>query len=73
MGPTIGERSFKSPKIIIISSYSPVYGEFKNLCFVSIAQRVRVSRAFFYNAVDVKEIIAILFAKPSSYMSAQLT
>ena len=32
-----------------IPSYSPDHGEFENLCFVSVAQWVRV---FAYNAVD---------------------
>jgi len=37
MGPEISKGSFKSPKTIYVSSYLPCYGEFKNLCFISLA------------------------------------
>jgi len=30
------------------------YGEFDNLCFVSVAWMVSVSHAFVYNAVDIQ-------------------
>ena len=36
MGPAISKGSFKSTKKYI-PSYSSGYGEFKNLCFISIA------------------------------------
>ena len=52
-----------------LSSYSPGHG-FENLWFVSIAQRVRVSHAFVYNAVDANKIITILLAKLPSCMNA---
>ena len=37
-----------------IPSYLPGYGEFENLCFVSVAWTVSGLRAFVYNAVDEK-------------------
>ena len=45
-------------------SYSPGYGEFENLYFVSVAWTVSVSRAFVYNAVDVNKIATAFLAKP---------
>jgi len=38
-------------------SYSPGHGEFKNLCFIFVTQRVRVSHAFVYYVVGVNKII----------------
>ena len=59
MGPAISKGSFKSNK----PCYSPGYGEFENLCFVSVAWTVNVSRTFVYNAVDVNKIITAFLAK----------
>ena len=48
-----------------IPSYSPGYGEFKKVCFVSIAWMVSVSPVFVYNAVDVNKLrIAFLTKQP---------
>ena len=44
-------------------SYSLSYGEFENLCFISLSWILSVSCAFFYNAVDVDKISAAFFAK----------
>jgi len=60
IGPAISKGSFKSTKLYILS-YSPGYGELENLCFVSIAWTVSVSRVFVYNAVDIK---TAFLAKP---------
>ena len=54
-------------------SYSPTHGEFKNLCFISVAPMVCMSRAFVYDAVDVNKIVAISLTKPPSYAYAQVT
>ena len=45
-------------------TYLPGYGEFENLCFVSIAWMVSVSHAFVYDAVDVNKIATAFLAKP---------
>ena len=66
MGPAIGKGNFKPTKTIL-----PGHGEFENLCFDSIPQKVRVSRAFLYNAVDINKIITVLLAKLLSYMNGQ--
>ena len=47
-----------------IPSYLPSYGEFKNVCFVSVAWTVSVSCVFVYNAVDVNKIATAFLAKP---------
>ena len=52
-------------------SYLPGYGEFKNLCFISVAWMVSVSRAFVYNGVDVKKIATAFLAKPPPQINAQ--
>ena len=49
---------------IYIQSYSPGYGEFENLCFVSVAWTKSVSHAFVYNAVDINKIPTAFLAKP---------
>jgi len=46
-----------------VPSYSSSYGEFKNLCLVTVAWTVSVSRAFVYNAVDVNKIATAFLAK----------
>ena len=56
-----------------IPSYLPTHGEFKNLCFVSVAPMVCMSHAFFYDAVDVNKIVAISSIKPPSYACVQVT
>ena len=58
MGPAFSKRSFKS-----IPSYLPGYGEFENLCFVSMAWIMSVSHAFVYNAVDINKIATAFLAK----------
>ena len=40
--------------IKIMSPYSPTYGEFKNLRFVSVAPTVCMSHAFVCDLVDLK-------------------
>ena len=50
-----------------IPSYSPVHGEFKNLCFVM------VSRAFIYDTVNVNKIVIISSTKLPSYPYMQVT
>ena len=57
MGPAISEGSY-------IPSYLPGYGEFKNLCFISVAWMVSVSHAFVYNVVNVNKIATTFLAKP---------
>jgi len=47
-----------------IPSYSPSNGEFNNFCFVSITQRIRVSRAFVYNAAHLNH--CLVFGKTAS-------
>ena len=59
LGLAIGEGSFKTTKDV----YYLGYGEFENLCFVSVVQTVWVSRAFVYSAVDVNKIMMIFFSK----------
>jgi len=54
----------KKLQIKNIPSYSPGYGGFENLCFVSKAWSVSVSRAFVYHAVDVNKIATNFLAKP---------
>ena len=58
-----GQQSVKEASNYVPSN-PPVYGEFKNLCFVSIALTVSVSRVFVYNAVDVNKIATAFLAKP---------
>ena len=77
MGLVISERGFK-PKGLqsnkhYMPSYSPSHGELKNFCFVSVAQRVRVSHTFVYNKVDILKIIDITLTKPSQCKNIQST
>ena len=72
MGLAISERSFKSIKTII-PSYLPGHWECKNLCFVSVTQRVRVSSAFVYNVVDINKLATFPLVKPLPNMNAQYT
>ena len=54
-----------------IPSYSPVRGEFENLCFVPLALTVCVSRAFVYDAVN--NIVIVSSIKPPSYPYVQVS
>ena len=58
-----GQQSAKETSIYI-PTYSPGYGEFENVSFVSVAWTVSVSRAFVYNAVDINKIATAFLAKP---------
>ena len=53
--------------------YLPTHGEFENLCFISAAPMVCMSRAFVYKVVDLNKSIAISSTKPPSYAYAQVT
>ena len=55
------------------TTYLPTHGEFKNLCFISVAPMVCVLRAFVYDAVDLNKIVAVSSIKPPSYAYLQLT
>jgi len=56
-----------------IPSYLPGHGEFKNLCFISVAQTVWVSHVFVYGMVDLDKIMTIFLVKPLSYICTQLS
>ena len=56
-----------------IPSYSPGYGKFKNLCFVSVAWMVSVSCAFVYNAVDINKIATTFFGKTATIDTCKCT
>ena len=71
--PLLKKGSVKLIKPIYHPSYSSTHGKFKNLCFISVAPMVYVSRAFVYNVVDVKKIVAISSIKPPSYAYARVT
>ena len=45
----------------------PTHGEFKNLCLISVALMVCMSRVFVYDTVDVNKIVVISSIKPPSY------
>ena len=72
IGPVLEEGRLKSIKNYI-SSYSPAHGEFKNLCFVSVAPMVCVSRAFVYDVVNANKIVVISSTKLPSYPHVQVT
>jgi len=61
MGLVIGEHENNKN---CIPSYLPDHGEFKNLCFISVAQTVWVLCAFVNGAVDVNKIV-LFFSKPA--------
>ena len=65
-------KEASNPKTII-PSYLPGHGVFKNLCFVSIGQRVNVSCAFAYNAVDINKIVAVYLANPPPLICTAIT
>ena len=54
--------SFKLTKAIHYI-YLPGNGEFENLCFVSVAWTMSVSRMFVYSAVDINKIATAFLAK----------
>ena len=59
-----------------VKPIKPIYhlqGEFENLCFISVAPMVCMSRAFVYDVVDVNKIVAAYSIKPPSYAYAQVT
>ena len=60
-------------KLLYIPSYSPAHGEFENLCFVSVASMVCMSRAFVYDAVNVNKIVIVFSTKPLSYPYVQVS
>ena len=55
-GASNQQRKLQINKNYISSYYLPGYGEFENLCFISVAWTVSVSRVFVYNAVEVNKI-----------------
>ena len=57
IGPV--QRRFKLIKTLY-HLILPTNGEFENLCFVSVAPMVCVSRAFVYDAVNVNKIVLFL-------------
>jgi len=70
---TRGQQSAKEAsdqqKLYTISNHLAMES-LKIFCFVSLAQTVRGSRAFFYNVVDIDKIVAILLEKLPPHMNA---
>ena len=58
---------------LYVASYSPSHGEFENLCFISVAPMICVSRVFDYDAVDVNKIVTVSSIKLPSYTYTQVT
>ena len=69
--PFLSEARLETIKTI--PTYLPAHGESENLCVVSVAPTVCVSRVFVYNAVDVNKIVVAFLIKHPSYLYMQVT